>query len=173
VSRPSERELIKLYDGELSPEEERHIAELLAEDPRSQRVLGGLELVGEAVRAWADDMARPADDIADRVMAAVAATDPPRRLPVRRRRVVAAVAGALAIAASVALVIRVGGHDATSGPAEQASAETDPAASADIEVVDFGDQPGTIFLVQADDDAPTPVVWLDDPEAEEGDTETL
>jgi ferric-dicitrate binding protein FerR (iron transport regulator) len=177
VSRPDDRELMQLYDGELSPAEEQRVAELLAYDPSSQRVLDGLELVGEAVRAWADAKAGPADGIADRIMAAVAAADAPRRLPARRRRVVAAAAGALAIAASVAVAIGLRGHDATSGRAVQASGETDSALSADIEVVDFGGQAGTIFLVQADNDAPTPVVWLEDseadPEAEECDTETL
>jgi ferric-dicitrate binding protein FerR (iron transport regulator) len=164
---------MQFYDGELSPAEEQRIATLLAQDPRSRRALDGLELVGEAVRAWADAKAGPADGIADRVMAAIATADPPRRLPVRRRRAVVAVAGALAIAASVAVAIGLGRHDVTSGQAEQASGETDPVPSADIEVVDFGDQAGTIFLVQADNDAPTPVVWLEDPEAEECETETL
>ena len=176
MSRPSDRDLMRAYDGELSPAEEERIARLLAEDPGSQRILGGLELVGEAVRAWADARSGPADGIADRVMAAVATTDAPKRLPLRRGRVVASV-GALAIAAGVALAIGLGSHDGAPDRTEQASVETDSPLSADIEAVDFGGQFGSIFLVQADNDAPTPVVWLDDseadPEAEEGDTETL
>jgi hypothetical protein len=107
-------------------------------------------------------------------MAAVAVSKAPRRLRVRR---VAAVAGALAIAAGIALAIGLESQKSVTGRAEQAAGETDSALSADIEVVDFGGQPGSIFLVQADNDAPTPVVWLEDPEAapdaEECDTETL
>ena len=166
MSRPSDRDLMQLYDGELSPNEEDSIAKLLAEDPDRQRILGGLELVGEAVRAWADAKSGPADGVADRVMAAVATADAPRRL--RRRRVVATVAGALAMAAGIALAIGLGSHDGAPGRTEPASAENDSLLSADIEAVDFGGQSGSIFLVQADNDGPTPVVWLEDP-----DTETL
>jgi ferric-dicitrate binding protein FerR (iron transport regulator) len=177
VRPPRDRDLMRAYDGELSPAEEDRIAKLLAEDPGCQRILGGLELVGEAVRAWANAKSGPADGIADRVMAAVAATHLPRRPSVRRRRVVASVAGALAIAAGVALAIGLGSHHSAPGRTTQASAETDSPRSADIEVVDFGGQAGSIFLVQADNDAPTPVVWLEDPDTdpgpEESDTETL
>jgi hypothetical protein len=177
MNRPSDRDLMRAYDGELAPAEEQRIARLLAEDPGSQRILGGLELVGEAVRAWADAKSGPADGIADRVMAAVAAADVPKRRSARQRWVVGSVAGALAIAAGVALAIGLRSPGGAPGWAEQASVETDSLLSADIEAVDFGGQPGSVFLVQADDNAPTPVVWLEDPEAdrdaEECDTETL
>ncbi len=177
MNRPSDRDLMRAYDGELSPAEEERLARTLAEDPGARGILAGLDLVGEAVRAWADAKSGPADGVADRVMTAVAASNTTKGPPPRRRWVAVSMAGALAIAAGVALTIGLGSPSGSPGWAEQASLETDALLSADIEAVDFGDQPGSVFLVQAEDNAPTPVVWLEDPEAdpdnEECDTETL
>jgi hypothetical protein len=173
MRRPSDRELMELYDGELSLAEEEELAKVLADDPESRRVVGGLELVGEAVRAWAETTAGPAEEIADRVMARIAAPAPRRRALVRRGRVAAVVVGGLAIAAAVALAIRSSDHGSVSDRVAQVLADKDPGVSVDIEAVDFGGQDGTIYLVQAENDSPTPVVWLEDPEADENDTETL
>lgn len=62
-------ELMKLHDGEASEEEARALEEALSADDRA--VLGGLEQVGDFVRAHSAAGASPADSIADSVMAAL------------------------------------------------------------------------------------------------------
>jgi anti-sigma factor RsiW len=187
----SDEELARYHDGELSPLEAERVERLLREDPRAEQALGGLEQLGDVLRAWADRRGEEHGDLADSVMARIAEErdQPKARVvplgggPARRlRRAAVVVTGALSLAAAAALVFRlVQPTPPANGPARALTARTaapraavdqpllpaeeseaDPAAA--IETVDFGAHAGSIFVVDGSQ-GDVPVVWLldDDP----------
>jgi len=151
------------------------VRQRLQREPEARAKLRGLAQTGELVRQWAD--ARSAGfDVADQVMARLddqPQPQPQARTAPRRSRLMelwlpAAAAVALAAAVLLAIARRHGPVDgpapgAAHGPAATRAAAL-PAAepSVAIESVDFGEKPGTIFMVGGESGG-TPVIWLTDP----------
>ncbi len=189
MTRFADRDLMLFHDGELSEKDAQRLAKLVAEDPYALRMLREVEFTGDALRVWAGAHSNRADDIADRVMDRIQAEPRPMRARRPRRKMMAALAGGLALAAGVGLILvgvssdrrqtnRSSGLDPSPSSALDRVAEAAEAAfgadtdsdefepSATIERVDFGGTNGTIILVSASDDAVTPVVWVaDDPDS--------
>jgi negative regulator of sigma E activity len=196
VSNLSHETLMRYYDGELPEAEARDVETTLASDTEARRVLEGLEQIGAVVRGLALDRAEPHGDLADRILERIEAEKvepapapggPSAEVvrPARWQRVVPAIAGALAVAASIALVVELTREEAPSAPSGQAVrapapvlgtpaspaspalepetpvAEADVTPAVSIETVDFGGHQGTIFMLQ-EGAASTPVVWLVD-----------
>jgi hypothetical protein len=176
-------ELIMLFfDGELDQVEEAEARALLARDPEARALLARLELVASVV-GEIGDAGPTAPDISAAVMAQVL-SEPERALPVapvvplraRSRRALAGVTAALALAAGVALLVsrQESGSTARTEPVVAAPAgaisapEPDPPEqSVAIERIDFGEDPGAIFLVPGVEDR-TIVVWTIDAAADNG-----
>jgi anti-sigma factor RsiW len=185
-ARLSDEEIARYYDGELSPEEALRVERQLPDDPAAEGVLGGLEQLGDVVRAWADVRGRDESGIADQVMARIASEDAgkgqvvslPQRPPARHLgRVAVLVGGALSLAAAVTLVVRSGdpvrpaerpNRVALALPTTPSAApedvpppsdEPEDSPAAAIESVDFGAHAGSIFVVGGTEGA-VPVVWL-------------
>jgi anti-sigma factor RsiW len=170
-------ELIMLFfDGELDEVEEAEARALLARDPEARTLLARLELVSSTLGELGD-MAPTAPDISSAVMARVLGEQvrPEQVAPVvplrsRSRRALAGVTAALALAAGLALLVsrQESGSTARTEPVVAAPAgaisapEPDPPEqSVAIERIDFGEDPGAIFLVPGVDDR-TIVVWTID-----------
>ncbi|MCK6534605.1 MAG: hypothetical protein L6Q84_16645 [Polyangiaceae bacterium] len=189
------RDLMRAYDGELTPEEAAELERSLSDEDR--RVLAGLEQVGDVVRACEPEAVARFAGVADQVMAALGESDvadssgpevvvdrgPARPVRKRATSMPVVVAGlSLAIAAAVALWVTTPKAPAPSAPAPLGASFTSPTVpvspsapteslleppdedadlAATIEAVDFGNQPGSIFMVPAGDES-TPVVWLED-----------
>jgi anti-sigma factor RsiW len=183
-------ELIMLfYDGELDAADEARARELLARDPAARALLAELELLGSVVEEIGDSQPTPSDITAvvmDRLAREPSAVRPvpvPPQPPIslaeqrrRPRRALVGVAAVLALAAAVALLLaqRAPGSTArndpeTAAPAAAISApEPDPPEqSVAIERIDFGEDPGAIFLVPGTGER-TVVVWTIDDAADNG-----
>lgn len=179
-------ELIMLYyDGELDADETARVRELVARDPEARRALARLELVGGVMAEVAEPVAAP--DVTDAVMAqlfpaAVAPrtaslrseASPARVKPLRKAhplRPLALVSGALALAAGVAVWVGQpsGTDQRQAAPAAVVAApEPDPPGeSVAVERIDFGEDPGAIFLVPGADER-TVVIWTMDDAADNG-----
>jgi anti-sigma factor RsiW len=168
-------ELIMLFfDGELDEVEEAEARALLARDPEARSLLARLELVSSVVGELGD-IGPTAPDISSAVMARVLSEQPGHTAPVvplraRSRRALAGVTATLALAAGLALLVsrQQTGSTARTEPVVAAPAgaisapEPDPPEqSVAIERIDFGEDPGAIFLVPGVDDR-TIVVWTID-----------
>lgn len=176
MTKPTDLELMQAYDGELAPDERQRLESAIGEHPESARVLAGLGLVSELVRAWARSREQAGGAIAERVMARIEAEDRGRRRRTGRGRASGFAAMALALAALLALLLRpsspprsadggltllsslVGAADA--GPSAPELPGSEPETGVTIEVVDFGGKAGTIFMVPGTGHSLTPVVWL-------------
>lgn len=186
-------QLMRYYDGELSPEEAADVEAALEKDPEAQRVFEGLEQLSAFVRLHEREQAVSDGGLTDAIMARIAQggtrteSTPPEVARGPWRNIVPAAAAVLALAASVALVNELSKDSRTTAPvveqpsaaseqpqapalfeepaAEQVLAETGPAVA--IETVDFGAREGTIFLLQ-EGEGSTPVVWLMDEPAPAG-----
>ncbi len=201
--------LMQHHDGELSPGEAAEVEELLAADPVARSELAGLDQLGDFLRRFAEQRSAGVDDLAADVMKRLdeepiqASTWRQRSPdPVRvegGRRWLWGLAGGLAAAAAIPLVLLARGSSGTGaaairlaamGSAARSATPTAPPAPASrpvaalpgdlaepgvsIEAVDFGQRNGTIFMVPAGGEATTPVVWVvDQPTAIEGETRPL
>ena len=180
MTRIDHLRLMRAYDGELSSDE----AAALLQDEDARALALQWDQVGDALRLYAVQDGHRADCLADRVVEALDADAArPKRHP-RGREWGIAVAGAAAAGVLIAIVGVLGGP--TSSQSELVTVErlpgaqtvsavpSDPFGPADadgagvsIEVVDFGAQQGTIFMVSAGQET-TPVVWLVDDASEGG-----
>jgi len=184
MSRERDELLMRLYDGELADEEAAELQASLG--PEDEGVLGGLDQLGDLVRALGERGDGAADGVADAVMARIDSGEAsPLGEPKPSRWTLPAVAATLAAAAALAVwmsrepppaepvaqplrtapavVAQKPGPEPISQPEE----ETLPAVM--IEAVDFGSHNGAIFMVSVGDEATTPVVWLTDDAGESGD----
>lgn len=186
VPRPTDLDLMLYADGELEGERLAAVEAYLAQDEAARSKLLAMGMVSNVVREQAHGGASKADDIADLVMAAIAAepkkADPPtekQAAPARRKpandngRGLWAIA-AFAAAAAAALLLWSRGSP-TSGAHGVASTRppptslSAPAPGAEVEpgvavsAVDFGARMGAVFYVSSDStEATTTVVWLSD-----------
>lgn len=179
-------QLIMLFhDGELAELEAAEARELLSRDPAARALLANLQLVSVLIAER--PLAQPSADITSQVMAQVlkeagpsqGSSPPAIGLLARRTRVkraVTAVSVALSLAAGVALLSarRPAGSSAradveVAAPVGAFSApELDPPEeSVAIERIDFGEDPGAIFLVPGLKER-TLVVWTIDDTADKG-----
>ena len=160
-----DRELMRFHDGELSPGELAVFRERLERDAGLRSKLRALGQTGELVREWAEARS-DGFDIADQVMARI---DAPRR----SRAVELWLPAAAAVALAAAVTLMVAGRSAPvdrPAPAAALSPHTPRTTAAlpirepsvAIESVDFGEKPGTIFMVSGEG-GETPVIWLTDP----------
>jgi anti-sigma factor RsiW len=176
-------ELIMLYhDGELAADESEQVRALIERDPAARRALERFELVGAELATLAVPKGVP--DFADAVLARLATPDDAERAlapkplafaKTSRRspaRPLLLVSGALALAASVALVLTrplvEPDADLAAPAAVVAAPEPDPPGeSVAIERIDFGEDPGAIFLVPGSDER-TVVIWTMDEATDNG-----
>lgn len=181
--------LMRYHDGEVSEEEARAVEHALEQDPKVQDELEAYGEVGSFMRAWGEAHGASKFDISDSVLAAI---DPPHaRVHSLLPRIATWISLGAAIAAGSMLVIRSwsGPHvqapvrAASSGNPAGMTAQSAPSAElpaalteeeelkfppATIESVDFGANPGTVFVVSTES-SETPVVWLpDDGEPDDG-----
>jgi anti-sigma factor RsiW len=196
-----DEELLLYYDGELSDEEAADLEQRLRADPRAHEVLAGLEQLGDVVRTLSERRVGAHGDVADAVMSRVADERRERGAAsgsahpeasssasgrAAMRWAAPIVAGALALAAGLVLVLRSREPVEPVAPrptavmtprapevipgtelSEQAGQEdVEPQPAAAIQAVDFGAHNGTIFVVSGHQGA-TPVVWLDDSSLDE------
>lgn len=167
-----DHDLMQFHDGELSAEEAAQVRELLEREPQARAKLRGLAQTGDLVRLWADERSA-GFDVADAVMVRL---DAPARARSRVIELWLPAVAAVALAAAVALIVF--GRGAPTRPSVPGTALTPPSQQGTlariepalpkrepavaIESVDFGDQPGTIFMV-GEGSGETPVIWLTDP----------
>lgn len=140
-----DRDVMRLFDGELDASGRHRVAEERLRDPSVDARLAGLLQVAAFTRVWARER---------RVRSA------PR--PVRRWETLGvrlAFGGAVLSLAALLLLPRLG-FDAA-GNAARPVLERLPAAAVAVEQVDFGAHAGTIFSVSAAG-TETTVVWLSD-----------
>ena len=130
------RDLMRAYDAELTPEEAAELERSLSDEDR--RVLAGLEQVGDVVRACEPEAV------------ALWVTTPKAPAPSAPAPLAASFASPTAPVSPSA---------PTESLPEPPDEDADLAAT--IEAVDFGNQPGSIFMVPAGEES-TPVVWLED-----------
>jgi hypothetical protein len=189
---PTPLDLMRYCDGELEADVEAQVQVRVGQSERAQAIVGTYREIGELVREAADRSAAEAgaDDIADLVMARL---EEPAARPMQKVRelrprtslhglgAVAVMAGGLAMAAGIALLVwQFAGHrahslahaptsvDSPTG-SDQAVASA-PQAGADLEdrepgvsvdLIEFGTNAGTIFYVPTATGTTT-VVWLTD-----------
>lgn len=178
-------ELIMLYyDGELDARDEARAEQLLESDAEARELLARLELAGRELETAVVSRAAP-PDLTDAIMACIpaasaklapSASTTPARRHFRPRRALGWVSAGLALAAAfaVALTRTDVGSMAKSSPEHAAPAgavsapEPDaPQQSVAIERIDFGEDPGAIFLVPGENER-TIVVWTMDDAADNG-----
>lgn len=171
--------LMRYHDGEVSEAEARAIEEAIEQEPALLEELEAYSEVGNFVRVWGEVHAAPQFDIAADVLRAL---EPPKPRVHLLPRVATWVSLGVAIAAGSVLVVRswsapplAPGHAASSAepsvsaaaqnpvaPEVSAALEDEPRpAPATIESIDFGANPGTVFVVSTDS-SETPVIWLPD-----------
>lgn len=146
--RVPDRDVMRLFDGELTPEEARRLAAERLRDPSVDARLSALLQVAAFTRVWA------------RERGVRCSTRAPRR---EWRRPLLALGGAAVALAALFVVPRVTAHGAGGAVAVPRAL---PAAAVAVEQVDFGDHDGTIFSVSAAG-TETTVVWLSD-DADDG-----
>ncbi len=209
MTRLAPLRLMQYHDGELSAGEAAEVEALLAGDPVARSELAGLDQLGDFLRCFAEQGSAGVDDLAADVMQRL--DEEPSQDSTRRQRFPAparveggrrwlwGLAGGLAAAAAIPLVLLARGSSDTDAAAVRlaalgsAASSATPAASpgpgagpvaalprdlaepgVSIEAVDFGPRNGTIFMVPAGGEATTPVVWVvDQPTAIEGETRPL
>ncbi len=186
--------VMRYYDGELEGDELAEFERRLAREPELSELVGGLEQLGDVLRAHAGARAETFD-VADLVLAKLDAPPASQEAPPasERGQVIRgsfpAVAAALAVAASLVVWLTGGGPEQNAEPprvAETAPLVVPPPAplpepaaepqiqpeelapAVAIESVDFGPRNGAIFMVSAGAET-TPVVWLADESAASAD----
>jgi anti-sigma-K factor RskA len=190
--------LMRYHDGAVSEEEAIAVEEALEHEPALLEELEAYAELGSFMRAWAEARSEQQFDIADSVLARIAAEEPapPRVASVHSiwPRVATWVSLGAAIAAGSVLVVRswsappagprsahpaVAAQVGSAAPASTAVAPPDVSAAleeepkdppATIESVDFGQTNGTVFVVSTDS-ADTPVVWMPDDDQPDEDDE--
>lgn len=195
TTAPTDLELMMYADGELEGERLLAVEAYLAGSVDAQRKVVALDVASSILRDHASEAAKPADDIADLVMAKIAAE--PKSAPAnvvsiaaKREERAAGAAGApraandgrhlfaiaaVAIAAAAALLLWSRG---TTGPsvadnpsaavtAPAASGEADTGFGVEVAAVDFGALTGALFYVPTGTTASetTTVVWISDDSA--------
>lgn len=199
MSDLSPEELMQYYDGELPPDRMRAVAARLAESPEARHRLLDLEVLGAAVRAAVEMRAESAPDLTESVLRRLDEAPPGQlrvlsggtKAPVGSPRLAGATAAAIGVLAAAAAVgglwLTTRGESPAAGslarrhePARSAEPAVPPAAglgaervaahdpAVAIETVDFGEKPGSIFMVAGQSEV-TPVVWLVDDPAPDGD----
>jgi anti-sigma factor RsiW len=181
-----DEQIMLFYDGELDEAAEAEARALLESDAEARALLARLELVSSVVKEVGDAAPTPSD-ITSAVMARVLGEPAPMRAPApvvplapqrgRTKRALGTVAASLALAAGLALLLSrrdESGSTARTAPVVAAPAgaisapEPDPPEqSVAIERIDFGEDPGAIFLVPGVDDR-TIVVWTMDAATDNG-----
>ena len=134
-------ELMLYSDGELDSERARRVRLARLCRPEVGVRLEGIARVGEFVRAWAEAEGVDAREARRKVLRTA-----------ERRRMLGAVAVALVALAAVAEPM---------GASVRSEVALAPNPAVAIEMVDFGEQAGSVFVVEAGDSV-TPVVWLVD-----------
>ena len=190
--------LMRYHDGAVSEEEAVAVEEALEHEPALLEELEAYSELGSFVRAWGEARSEQQFDIADSVMARIAAEKPaPARVASVHSiwpRVATWVSLGAAIAAGSVLVVRswsappaarrsaqpaVAAEVNSAAPVSTAVAPPDVSAAleeepkdppATIESVDFGQTNGTVFVVSTDS-ADTPVVWMPDDDQPDEDDE--
>jgi anti-sigma factor RsiW len=143
----SDRDVMRLFDGELDPDEARRIAVERRGDPSVNTRLAGLSQVAAFTRVWARERGVKV---------------PSRPLPRREWTLSRRLAFGGAVASLTALTaLFLFGPGTTSGSAFSVPKSLVPAAAVAVEQVDFGSHAGTIFSVSAAG-TETTVVWLSD-----------
>ncbi len=182
--------LMRFHDGEVTEEEARLVEEAIDQDPALLEELEAYSELGSFLRGaneWREAGSEQPWDIADDVMRAI---EPPvvsagARVHSLWPRVATWVSLGAAIAAGSVLVARSwsappvtpnrtgssaaptaeqAAQLASSSAAPEVSAALEaepPPPPATIESVDFGKNPGTVFVVSTDS-SETPVVWMPD-----------
>jgi hypothetical protein len=141
-----DRDVMRLFDGELDARGRRRVAEERLRDPSVDARLAALRQVAAFTRVWARER---------RVRSA---THGVRRWE-RTLGVRLALGGAVLSLAALVFLPRLGSD--TGGPAARPPSEGAWAPAVAVEQVDFGAHPGTIFSVSAAG-TETTVVWLSD-----------
>lgn len=168
--------IMLLHDGELSEREADEVRALLENDASANALFEQLDVVGSVLRESASKSSA-SFDVSDAIMARIeqepVVLDAKRAVVKARRpaRTLGLVAGALALAAAVALVFTRGagpeslarkGGVAAPIAAMSAPEPDPPEQSVAVERVDFGGSQGAVFMVPGSDDR-TLVIWtLDD-----------
>ncbi len=159
-----------LFDGELPPEEEAAVRELVESSPEHLKTLGQWNELGDAMRAtsdtWGDTI--DSDALFSRIEAELEGSksvSPPapgvvpirRAVPGRReRRIWGGVATGFAAAAAILLAV-------FAWPTDRVPEQiTSMIRGSTVVEVDFGDNAGTIFEVEGSAGQPLTVVWISD-----------
>jgi len=174
--------LMAFADGELEGDERVRAEALISASEEAKTFVENLRGLGGAVRVIAEPPATHRYDVAENVMAKLGALSgaPTMEraavvaLPSKPKRSVGrvgvAIAGAFALAASVALMTRpkpieeTGGSIAARTSAPSASAEAVASATAGVEVerVESPTHPFSVFYVPSANESPSVVIWIDD-----------
>ncbi|MGD8317781.1 MAG: hypothetical protein PVH21_04885 [Myxococcales bacterium] len=179
--KTSDEQLLLLFDGELSAEEEAAVRRELENSAEGAAELRAWGQLRSAMREVSDDWAGRIDSNAlfARIEAEIAASDashespgsaaepedaavtppiPLHAVPGRReRRIWAAVATGLAAAAAVTLAV-------VSWPSKPAPPQASTVRGTEVVAVDFGANTGTIFEVEGGAGESLAVVWIDEEE---------
>jgi hypothetical protein len=144
--KASDRDVMRLFDGELDAEASRRLSSERLRDPSVDARLAGLLQVAAFTRTWARERG----------------VRFPVRAPRRKARVlpVAFGFGGVALALAVVCIVPRFGRPSVEAT-EGTTAAALPAAAVAVEHVDFGAHAGTIFSVSAAG-TETTVVWLSD-----------
>jgi anti-sigma factor RsiW len=169
-------------DGELEAERVAEVEAWLAADAAARDKLAGLCMVSRVVREEALDGASGADDLADKIMAALERDHPPAPAPVvpppapvaptaandnGRRRVLYVAATLVAAAAAALLWVRTPWVTAVAPRASAAPVvEADVEHGVEVAAIDFGSTTGAVLYVPngTSPSDTTTVVWLSDDE---------
>jgi anti-sigma factor RsiW len=143
----SDRDLMRLFDGELDADEARRVEAERRGDPTVETRLAGLLQVAAFTRVWSRERGLCAPSRAARRRE----SSFPRRLAF----------GGAALSLAALCVFSLFGTVTTSGGASRVPEDRVPATAVAVEQVDFGAHAGTIFSVSAAG-TETTVVWLSD-----------
>jgi anti-sigma factor RsiW len=184
ASRPTDLELMLYADGELEGERLAAVEAYLAQDEAARKKLLAMAMVSNVVREQAQGASK-ADDIADLVMASIAAEPKKAEAPAEQKVVPARrkpandnarglwVIAAFAAAAAAALLLwsrgsttsdhAVSSSRTPSAPLSAPAPHEEVEHGVEVSAVDFGARMGAVFYVSSDNAAATTtVVWLSD-----------